>query len=56
MSPEEIKEQLAVLEQRINQRMQILSANDPQVQRLMGQVEVYQVMSEEPIKNKEGKK
>jgi len=37
MNPEEIKEQLAVLEQRINQRMQFLSTNDPQMQRLIGQ-------------------
>ena len=55
MSPEEIKEQLSVLEQRINQRMQFLSTNDPQTQRLIGQMEVYKAMSEQSIKDTEGK-
>ena len=53
MNPEEIQEQLAVLEQRINQRMQFLSTNDPQTQRLIGQMEVYKAMSEQPIKDTE---
>ena len=53
MNPEEIKEQLAVLEQRINQRMQFLSTNDPQTQRLIGQMEVYKAMSAQPVKDTE---
>ena len=56
MNPEEIKEQIAVLEQRINQRVHFLSTNDPQTQRLMGQMEVYRTIVEEPVKEKEGKK
>lgn len=56
MNPEEIQEQIVNLEQRISQRIQILSSADPQMQRLMGQVEVYKIMSEEPLKPKEGKK
>ena len=50
MNPEEIQEQMAVLEQRINQRVQFLSTNDPQTQRLVGQMEVYKALAEEPIK------
>jgi ArsR family metal-binding transcriptional regulator len=50
MNPEEIQEQMSVLEQRINQRVQFLSTNDPQTQRLVGQMEVYKALSEEPIK------
>jgi len=53
MSPEEIKAQLADLEQRINQRIQTLSSTDPQMQRLIGQMEVYKAMSEQPIKDTE---
>ena len=56
MNPEEIQEQVAVLEQRINQRVQFLSTNDPQTQRLIGQMEVYKAIVEEPVKEKEGKK
>ena len=56
MNPEEIQEQMAALEQRLNQRVQFLSTNDPQTQRLVGQMEVYKSIVEEPVKDKEGKK
>jgi hypothetical protein len=43
MNPEEIQEHIAVLEQRISQRVQLLSKDDPQIQRMIGQMEGLKV-------------
>ena len=51
MNPEEIQEQMAVLEQRLNQRVQLLSANDPQAQRLIGQMEGLKVQGAADLDN-----
>jgi len=54
MSIEEIQKNLVSLEQRINQRVQVLSKKDPKIQRLIGHMEVYKIMAEECVKNGEG--
>ena len=51
MNPEEIQEQTAVLEQRLNQRIQFLSTNDPQAQRLIGQIEGLKVRGAADLDN-----
>lgn len=53
MSPEDTQVKVAALEQRITQRVQVLSADDPQIQRLMGQLEVYKIIIEESTNPKE---
>ena len=51
MNPEEIQQQMAALEQRLNQRAQFLAANDPQAQRLIGQIEGLKVRSAADLDN-----
>ena len=51
MNPEEIQQQMAALEQRLNQRVQLLSANDPQAQRLIGQMEGLKVQGAADLDN-----
>ena len=51
MTPEEIHQQMAALEQRLNQRAQFLAANDPQAQRLIGQIEGLKVRSAADLDN-----
>lgn len=43
MNPEEIQGHIEVLEQRISQRVQLLSKDDPQIQRMIGQMEGLKV-------------
>ena len=51
MNPEEIQQQMAALEQRLNQRAQFLAANDPQAQRLIGQIDGLKVRSAADLDN-----
>ena len=51
MNTEEIKQQMVALEQRLNQRAQFLAANDPQAQRLIGQIEGLKVRSAADLDN-----
>ena len=53
MNSEEVQIKIVNLEQRITQRVQVLSADDPQIQRLMGQLEVYRIIIEESTNPKE---
>ena len=46
MEQEQITEQITQLESAINQRSNFLINNDPQVQRLAGQLEVYRALVE----------
>ena len=48
MTQEEITQQISQLESVINQRSNLIISNDPQVQRLAGQLEVYRSMVEKP--------
>ena len=41
MNPEEIQEQIELLQQRVNQRNAQLQVNDAQLQSLVGQIQAY---------------
>ena len=48
MNPEEIQQQIELLQQRVNQRNAQLQVNDAQLQSLMGQMQAYRsVLGEE---------